>query len=1130
MPDSTPPPPRFPRLPCAFGDYEIYARLGEGGMGEVYQAVERKTGKDVALKFILLDPAESAAEGGQRALGMRQRFILEAETLSRLKHENIVLLHQLTEHEGTIFIVMELVAGGTLAERLADPIPLGLEEAVKLVVCVARAVHAAHAKGIIHRDLKPANVLLDQDGKPMLTDFGLARFTRGGSGFVRSSGRSGTPRYQAPELRQSDDPEPTIATDIYSLGILLQDCLQGQSAAPLPRDLTVIADRATAHDPADRFSSAAAFADDLERFLRHEPIQSRDYTAGERLRMWCRRRPQAALASAGTLVVGLAALITILVLWRSAETANRSLAKSVVRDALSLAQADYAAGNTSEALLKISAAQQQIPGDPQLADWLANRLSRNPFLPVWRSLPHPEEVAFAKFDRPRGRLITAGVGGAWLHEVTSGRQLLHLPTTYVGEDPYENQTKAAWVSADGRVALVEEVGYRLAVWEIQNPATPSLLWSNQACALLAVAPDCSAFLFAETNGTVWHQALGGGPAAAPLKLPGLPNAPVSLALSSQGVGYASLTNGQVLTWTAPAAKWNAFSTWKPGESQLLLSSNGAVLLAAVGGREFAAWNTTDASLRFTYQNRVGLSANTFQGFDLSWDGALLALTANDRFLYLLDTQEGTQQGDRIALGANPATVRFTPSGRFLTATTDRGQCRVVQVSPPRVVAVASHDRTIIEADYDEQSGWTAGGTEGQALLWHLSTAPPPTEVATNLPGINDLVLIPSQNPSTGIRPAPPEFLALVGSQTLQRIQPEVDHFAIQTLATCSNAACLALAAGPPATAFIGDTNGGLHRLTLAATPVLGELHRFKAPIHRLAASPDGQRLMVVAGSNLAFLGLDGDHPRELTNYALPSGITTLAISPNGEFSAAGVYAGTLTVFNLRTGGLLWQTDEDLGPRYGLMFSPDSRLLAGTSMSGPVRVWESVAHRETMPCFNNLAELSYPVSVAWDGAGTRLLASGQESAVLLDARTGARLSHFAPLTGLNRGLLSADAQRAVFYTQGSAVKLWSTTPAFHLATWNTDKKDYNRAIWAGDEERVLVHGPGGELRLIRLRGPSVQPELLRTLVEWLTARTVNAAGVVLILDEPARAERLARLRAAAARGDLAPAYARHLPPL
>ncbi|MFN0195102.1 MAG: serine/threonine-protein kinase [Planctomycetaceae bacterium] len=288
------------RTPRQIGDYEILEELGRGGMGVVYKARQLSLGRIVALKMILQGELASAVD--------LARFRGEAEAAARLQHPHIVPVYEVGEQEGRPFFSMKHIEGTTLAQRLLNG-PLSPREAASILLPIARAIAEAHQRGVLHRDLKPSNILIDSEGHPYVSDFGLAkRWSYAANAddhpqaasLTQSGAILGTPGYMAPEQAAGKRGQVSPQTDVYSLGALLYAMLTGrapfQAASPvdavlmileqdplLPRLLNPQADRdlemialKCLQKPADlRYTSAGAVADDLAAYLANEPIAAR---------------------------------------------------------------------------------------------------------------------------------------------------------------------------------------------------------------------------------------------------------------------------------------------------------------------------------------------------------------------------------------------------------------------------------------------------------------------------------------------------------------------------------------------------------------------------------------------------------------------------------------------------------------------------------------------------------------------------------------------------------------------------------------------------------------------------------------------------------------------------------------
>lgn len=350
---------RLGELPCDFAGYRLVREIASGGMGIVYEAEDLKLRRVVAMKVIRNAHFATREEAA--------RFRAETQAIAQLDHPDIVPIYESGEEDGMPFYTMRLAEGGSLAERIKKRGVLPDREAATLMSRIARAVQHAHDHGVLHRDLKPANILLDVAGKPMLSDFGLAKLLDAEFQLTRTHAHVGTPHYMSPEQAAGKAKEVTTASDVWAMGVMLYQMLTGKlpfpggsavevmrriteddpeisstgklisrsaSKAPqtrpvgasmgpisqIQRDLATLILRCLEKQPTRRLPSAGFLADELDRFLNGEPVLSRAVGTGERLWKLVVRHKAATLAI-GSAVLSLVAG-TIVSTWQAVEASR----------------------------------------------------------------------------------------------------------------------------------------------------------------------------------------------------------------------------------------------------------------------------------------------------------------------------------------------------------------------------------------------------------------------------------------------------------------------------------------------------------------------------------------------------------------------------------------------------------------------------------------------------------------------------------------------------------------------------------------------------------------------------------------------------------------------------------------
>lgn len=504
-----PPPEESPAgtLLRQFGGYEIHAEIGRGGMGVIYKARHVRLRRWVALKVM--------AGGESASPDFKQRFRTEAEAAAALEHPNIVPIYEVGEEDGQPYFSMKLVEGGTLTSWRPVSGPQGqaarpdvLRAIAGAVATVARAVQYAHDRGVLHRDLKPNNVLVDGSGGLFLTDFGLARLMEGDSTLTRTRAVLGTPAYMAPEQARGDTRQLTTGADVYGLGAILYELIAGRppfvgasaievmrqvtDREPAPpgglagagasavnrtevrvaRDLDTICLKCLEKNPARRYASAGALADDLQRWLDRDPILARPASRPERIGKWVRRRPALAAlyatAAVSLLALGIASVLFTMQVVQAraaAERANRDLRRNLFirewQEAETLAAQDKAAG----ALVWFARAVRENPDNLALSTRLVSLLSEHSFaLPHRPPITNDVPIRTVALSPDDSRLLTADFAGRIrCRSVADGKELWTLPRNFT-------QPGAAFVAGGDMVLVVDQTSVSL--WPAGGGAGP----------------------------------------------------------------------------------------------------------------------------------------------------------------------------------------------------------------------------------------------------------------------------------------------------------------------------------------------------------------------------------------------------------------------------------------------------------------------------------------------------------------------------------------------------------------------------------------------------------------------------------------------------------------------------------
>jgi WD40 repeat protein/serine/threonine protein kinase len=1080
-----------------FGDYELLEEIAAGGMGIVFRARQVSLNRIVALKMILTGQFARETE--------IKRFRAEAEAAARLDHPNIVPIYEVGETDGRHFFSMRFMEGGTLTARMGDPKSrLSNKSAVQLLMKVCRAVHFAHQRGILHRDLKPGNVLLSAEGEPCVSDFGLAKFMQGTSQATVSGTVLGSPSYMAPEQASGKPGQISTAADVYSLGAILYEMLSGRppfrADTPLatlrqvmeqePKrpstinlradpDLETICLKCLEKEPQRRYASAEDLAEDLERWLRHEPIQARAIGKIGRLRKWARRNP----------------VTTILLLIASLATFAFLVGQTITSVRLARANCDVRASNErlSLSLYESRWRQAELAGRSETIAWFSHFLRDNPSdsTAAARLLSLLSSCSFPLLLHPplvhEGTVNGLDFGGTGEHLATiASEKTARLWNVQTGDIELElvhpeRLTHCILAGEGDRRLLTISVEPKATLWDLKNrkiikevglglldPKLARAILPGRDRRLMAINVESNVVGILDVESGDWR-----GPRVS------LPVEIQTFALAEDGHRLATATASQLQLWNAENDQPLCPPVALTERAWVLRFSADGRWLACVSGQK--VWVMSTVTFAREREFPVGSASIAFVG-----NGDHLITDAYDDVPpTLFNFRTGANCGSPFgqpqfdwSRNASLAELRFSGgSGARLTlldASTGQPQLepffhegwimKHALHSTGRIAATGSQDRTV--------RLWSTEMGKAEPLV--LQMAGPVWEAQWNPAGDRIVATCTTENHAE---------LRLWDARTGEALSPCTRGDAMFFVAKWAPDGSRFATASQDSTARIWDGKTG--------EPMSPPLPH-GAPLDYCSFSPDGHLLATAAADRTVRLW-DG-HTGKPVGEPLPHSDAPLKInfSSDGHRLASACLDGTIRVWSVPEGKLLLGPLQHEGTCWVAAFSPDDRLLVSTSSDGTARLWDAPTGRPVLPPLRHEG----PVLWAAFSPDGRAIATSTESGMVHVWDTAGH-----PLTQPMRhpGRVwsvqwSPDGNYLATICIDGAARIWNPRNGHLVAEPFLHQKEVRRAEFSPDGRRLLTASFDGTVKvwdLSLLRPPLPVPEWLPDLAELLGGKRIGS---------------------------------------
>jgi WD40 repeat protein/tRNA A-37 threonylcarbamoyl transferase component Bud32 len=989
--------------------YEILGELGRGGMGVVYKARDTRLNRTVALKMVL-----AGAHARPHDL---VRFLAEAEAMAAVRHPNVIQVHGYGEHDGQPYMALEFCEGGTLGGHIKRHTRLTPAASAEMVEKVARGVQAAHDLGIVHRDLKPANVLLNAEGEPKVTDFGLAK--RAGSGeMTQTNAVMGTPAYMAPEQAKGQTKFVGPAADVYALGVILFECLAGRKPfeaedtillirkvveddpPPLasiikgvPRDLELICRKCMAKEARERYPTAADLADDLRRFLSGEAVSVRPPGRVELVAKWVRRKPTLAAAYGLTAfsILALGLVAGAVWLWQRAEDArdkaeiaqqaaeHASTEADTQRDAANAAQAEAVIQRDTANAARAEAVKQRDIADSarQGEEAAKKQVERERENIARRDYGHTLQVAYQLWKDNKiaeARTVLAGTRHdlrGWEYDYV--HRLCHADLLTL---EHKSRLYGATFSPDGSNVLTFGQDEKLCVWDFATGKKLSEIQLKRSGTLcVGFSPDRSKVITGSNSKTAqtWDAATG-----KPLTRFVGHAGNIRCVAFSQDASRVVTASEDKTAWVWDTATGKPLAKLTGHDATVYaaaFSPDGSRVVTGSADHTARIWDVASSKVIIEYKEH----AKVVYAVAFTPDGSKV-VTAGDTTARVWDATTGNTIVELNGLTSAVYSVVFSPDGsKVLTGNID-GMARIWDITTGKIfaelkghtawaysAAFSADGSKVVTAGYDMTARvWDATDTTYSALRGYLdkTKAIKLLDVRENKAVIGDFAMtVWVVDAATGERFA--EFKGHMGTVFSAAFSTD----GTKVVTTCADQVTR-----------IWD---------IATEKPLVQLKGAPNQLVRVAAfSPDGSKL-VTGGTDSTARVWDATTGGKLTELVGHSGfVSTVAFSRDGSRIVTGSSDKTARVWDVASGKMLCELQGHTGTVRYAAFSPDGSKIRTGSLDNTARIWDVATHATLTEFKGHTAQV---VLVAFSPDGSRLLTAGEDSTIRIwDTQSGAEL--------------------------------------------------------------------------------------------------------------------------------------------